>query len=334
MEKLTRSPKNYIQGLLKIKSEGQIKDFRFNEVQNKVYSIIRKIQLEGKPVRAVILKARQTGISTLTEALIFYNTVTRANTSSLIIAHNKISTQNIFRMSKLFYDRMDSKFKPMKSAGNKNELYFDNPSEKSRHRSPGLNSYIYVDTAGNPDAGRSFALQNLHISEIAMWEKAEEIMAGLKPTVKYRPNTMIVIESTAKGVGNYFHNLWLNTEAGKNEYTPIFIAWFELDSYRMLPPKDFKPYDYEHELYGNEARLAETFELDKEQLAWRRFTIRNECDNDPQKFKQEYPSTPLEAFLTSGRKIFNNETISDYYQHVKEPQRGELTDVISIQPEG
>ena len=331
------SPKNFIQGLLWIKTkEAEVIPFRFNEVQQKVYEKIQYLRKLNKPIRAIILKARQTGISTLTEALIFYFTVMNANTISLIIAHDKESTQHLFRMSKMFYDRLPEmpEIKPMKRTSNKIELYFDNPSEKQRHKNPGLNSFIRVDTAGNLQAGKSFTIQYLHCSEVAYWEKQQEVMSGLLPSVPDLPNTMIIFESTANGVGDYFHNMWLDAEAGNNDFTPIFIAWFELDSYRLTPPKDFEPYDYEHEIYGNEVKLSETFELDIEQLAWRRYTIKNKCNNDINMFKQYYPATANEAFLTSGRKVFDAGLIGEYMQLIRankiEPKRGELVEQVVI----
>ena len=63
---------------------------------------------------------------------------------------------------------------------------------------------------------------------------------------------------------------------------------------------------------------------------WRRYTIRNDCNNDLQFFKQEYPSTPTEAFLTTGMKVFDGELISQYMQNITsnkiEPKRGELVE--------
>lgn len=330
------SPKNYIQTLLWIKTKtGLVQRFKFNEVQNKVYEKIQYLRKLGKPIRIIILKARQTGISTLTEALIFFFTVTVKNISSLIIAHDKESTNHLFRMSKMFYDRLPNlvQIKPMKKTSNRIELCFDNPSEKTKYRNPGLNSLIRVDTANNMQAGRAFTIQNLHGSELAFWERPEEVMTGLMQSVPDEPNTMIIIESTANGVGNYFHNMWLDAESGNNDFIPIFIAWWELDSYRMIPPRDFKPYDYEHEIYGNEIKLSEIFELDNQQLYWRRYTIKNKCNNDINVFKQEYPATPNEAFLTSGRRIFDIGLINEYYQYVKDSKRGELIEQADIQPE-
>lgn len=226
----------------------------------------------------------------------------------------------------MFYDRLPNmpEIKPMKRTSNRIELYFDNPSEKLRYRKPGLNSLIRVDTANNMQAGRAFTIQNLHCSEIAFWERPEEVMTGLMQSVPDETNTLVVIESTANGVGNYFHKMWLDAENGSNDFIPIFIAWWELNSYRLIPPKDFEPYDYEHEVYGNEIKLAETFELDNQQLYWRRYTIKNKCNNNINKFKQEYPASANEAFLTSGKRVFDIGLINQYYKYVSDPKRGEL----------
>ncbi len=336
LERIKNDPKYFIQTQLYIKTKTRdIVPFRYNEVQEKVYSIIQKLRLENKPVRVVVLKARQTGISTLTEALIFHDTTTNANVTSFIIAHDKESTQHLFSMSKLFYDKLDRDLRPMVQWLNKIELSFQNPNRKTKDDDPGLRSRIRVDTAGNPQAGRALTIQNLHCSEVGFWENPETVMTGLMQAVPDIPNTMIVIESTANGVGNYFHKFWQDAEAGNNDFIPIFIAWFELSSYRMIPPLDFEPYDFEHEIYGNEVELAKLYNLDNQQLYWRRYTIKNKCGNDINQFKQEYPASPTEAFLATGANIFDSFLISKYYKFVSEPKkRGGLDDELKFSPSG
>jgi hypothetical protein len=336
LEKIKNDPKYFIQTQLYIKTKTRdIVPFKYNEVQNKVYDIIQSLRVENKPVRIIVLKARQTGISTLTEALIYHDTTTNANVTSFIIAHDKESTQHLFSMSKLFYDKSDRDLRPMIHWDNKIELSFQNPSKKTKDDDPGLRSRIRVDTAGNPQAGRSLTLQNLHCSEVGFWENPETVMTGLMQAVPDINNTMIVIESTANGVGNYFHKFWQDAEAGNNDFLSVFIAWFELVSYRMIPPLDFEPYDFEHEIYGNEVKLAELYNLDNQQLYWRRYTIKNKCGNDINQFKQEYPATPTEAFLATGANIFDSFLISKYYKFVTEPKkRGGLDDDLKFTHSG
>lgn len=310
---------------LRIKTKNrEIVPFKLNKPQLKLQETRDKLKAEGKPVRIILLKSRQFGGSTWVGGDIYHDTSTHPNVASLIIAHDKESTQNLFRMHKLFWDTQDRDLRPMVKASNRNELLFENPSKLTKDDDPGLRSYIRVETANNMQAGRSFTIHNLHISEIAFWEKPEEVMTGLMQSVPDTPDTLVVIESTANGIGNYFHKMWCDAVEGENDFTPIFVGWNEDETCIKEPPKDFILYDFNHEIYGNEVELQDKYNLSISQLYWRRYTIKNKCNNDIDKFKQEYPLTPSEAFLTSGRNVFNVGLIQKYYEFVRDPQRGEL----------
>ncbi len=266
-------------------------------------------------------------MSTETESLIFQDTATHSNVDSMIIAHNIESTNHLFKMNKLFYDKLDSgTYKPMVSSSNRKEIIFENPNKKDRTNNPGLRSSIRVETAGNLEAGRAYTLHNLHISELAFWENPDEVMTGLLQSVPEEPNTMIVVESTANGMGNYFYDLCQDAIAGKNDFTFIFIPWWEVDEYSKKAPKDFELYDYDHPNYDNELRIQKRFNLTLDQMYWRRQKIRNYFKNDLKKFQQEYPADQIEAFITTGSHVFDLEVLKDYSELIKniEPVRGEF----------
>jgi hypothetical protein len=327
MERLKNDPKFYIESLLWIKTKKRgLIPLKFNEAQLRIYEEIQKLRKAGKPVRIIILKARQLGVSTESEALIFHDTATNSYVNSLVIAHDRESASHLFRMSQLFYERMNREIRPMKRRSSKIELLFENPNEKTRDNDPGLCSHIRIETAANLSAGRSLTIQNLHISELALWEKAEETMGGLMQSVPDIPESMVIVESTAQGISNYFYNMWNEAVAGENDYVPIFLPWFEMKEYRAKPPLDFEFYDYDHEVFGNELKIKELYKLDFEQLYWRRLTIKNKCKNDLNFFKQEYPSSAEEAFLVTGRPVFNREKITEYMLNCKVPSRGELVE--------
>lgn len=325
--RLQTDPKFYIESLLWIKTKKRkIERFKFNAVQQRVYKVIEKLREAGKPIRIIFLKARQTGISTLTEGLIFQDTATHPNVTSLVIAHNKESTAHIFKMSKMFWDRMDVDFRPMRQYSNKIEVSFDNSSETKRKDNPGLGSSIRVDTANNPNAFRGFTGQNLHCSELAFWEKPDDVMLGLLQAIPAIPESIIVIESTANGAGGYFYHMWKDAKAGENDFTPIFVPWYEDPEYRKELPHDFKLLDMSHPIYGNELKLKERYKLDDRQIWWRRWYIKNYCNNDPLKFKQEYPITDVEAFVSTGSNVFDADTIEDYRKYTKPAVRGEFVE--------
>ena len=295
---------DYIQSVLKIKTKkGKIVPFRLNEPQNKLYGVIKQEWKKGKPIRIIILKARQMGFSTLTEGIIFHRTATKDNVNSFIIAHTEEATNNLFNMSKLFYDCLPGRLQPERQASNSKELIFDIPTQKARSNPEleGLKSKIKCATAGGKGVGRSDTVLNLHASEVAFWgDNAKETLNGLMQAVPSTNNSMVIIESTANGF-NYFKELWDKAVNGENDFVPVFFAWFELEEYK-------KPYDG-FELTAEEKELQERFDLSLEQLSWRRWCIKNNCRGDIELFKQEYPSTPEEAFISTGACVFDKNNI-------------------------
>ena len=200
--------REYIESCLKIRTKsGAVVPFRLNAAQQKLYAVAKRQQDEGKPVRIIILKARQLGFSTLTEALLFHACATRSNVNALVVAHREDATANLFRMSKLFYDELPAPVKPMLRTSNAQELVFENPSRASRGALPGLRSRFRCATAGGRGIGRSDTLQCVHLSEYAFWPEGGEskaaTLAGILQAVPSRPGTMVIIESTANGCEDF-----------------------------------------------------------------------------------------------------------------------------------
>lgn len=318
--------KDYIENCLKIKTKsGTVVPFRLNDAQRKLYAVAKRQQDAGKPVRLIILKARQLGFSTLTEGLIFHACATRKNVNALIVAHREDATANLFRMSKLFYDELPAPVKPMLRASNAQELVFENPSKlrSEREARPGLRSRIRCATAGGRGIGRSDTLQCVHLSEYAFWPDGADgkasTLAGILQAVPSLPGTMVVIESTANGFED-FKERWDAAVAGENDFEPVFFAWFENPDYSMpvVPGTEWTP---------EERELRDAYRLTDGQLQWRRWCIANNCGGSLDMFRQEYPASPGEAFLHSGTGVFDNEQIVLRLERLPEPAgRGEFTD--------
>ena len=327
--------KAYIENYLKIKAkDSQIVPLKLNKPQMKLYDLLKRQYEQGKPQRVIILKARQMGFSTLSEALILKRTATKYNVSSGIVAHKEDATTNLFNMSKLFLEELPEALTPKTRSSNAKEIIFDDKEGN------GLRSKIKCMTAGGEGIGRSDTFQNLHLSEVSSWTHAKEIMDGLLQAVPNKPDTLIIIESTAKGY-DYFKELWDKACDGESDFEPLFCAWHELEEYRMPCGDDFV-------LTEDERKLKERFNLDDEQLAWRRWCIRNNCGGDINTFKQEYPASPEEAFLASGECVFDKDIIveqierarpliSDYlvgefiYNQTINPIKSENSDVVAYE---
>lgn len=297
--------KKYIEEYVKIRNKNSnIIPLKFNEPQQRYYNVIKELKKQGKPVRIIILKARQMGFSTATEGIFFKETVTKSNINTVIVAHTEESTANLFEMSKFMYDQLPDAMKPEKKKSNAKELVFD------KEDGTGLKSKIKCFTAGGKGIGRSNTINKLHISELAFWTgDKKKTLVGLLQAVPNTPDTTVIIESTANGF-EYYKELWDDAVAGKNDFTPLFIGWNELQEYQM-PYTGF-------ELTKEEKQLQNLYGLTLDQLTWRRWCIANNCGGDVQQFKQEYPINPEEAFISTGKCYFDKQKVIERIQQVKD----------------
>lgn len=317
----------YIENFLKIRNKSaELVNFKYNSAQEEFEKIMHYNTEHNIPHRYIILKARQLGMSTFTEAVIFHDTATSENTNSLIIAHEDKATQNLFNMSKLFYEELPPMLRPMKKYSNEKALVFENPSgdDVEKQRNPGLRSKITVATAGTSDTARSGTYHKVHVSEIAFFPNPKNTMTALLQTVPDDTNTLVVMESTANGVGGYFYDMWNDAVAGNNNFTPIFLPWFTDQTYSVefRDKRDKKAFEKEIDfmykdasgvwMHTEEHLMRKKFNLTLEQLNWRKYTIANKCGGDIEMFKQEYPSYPDEAFIASGRPRFDLRILKEY----------------------
>lgn len=317
----------YMKNFLKIRNkQSKLVPFTPNHAQLEFEKIIEKDEKEHKPKRYIILKARQLGMSTFTEGYIYHDTSTRPYVNSLIIAHEEKATLNLFQMSRLFYEACPLAIRPMKKYSNGKQIVFENPTTDDAEKlvNPGLRSKITIATAGTSDTARSGTYHNVHVSEVAFFPNPENTMLALLQCVPDDPNTFVCLESTANGVGGYFYDMWYAACRGENDFTPIFFPWFTDPTYS-------RPFDSEEEkqefidnvnavhldasgkkVHTDEWLLIQQFNVSYEQLNWRKHTIKNKCGGDLDLFHQEYPSTPEEAFIASGRPVFDMKSLKEY----------------------
>jgi hypothetical protein len=320
----------YFKSCLKIRNkDAQIVPFETNEAQNRLLKIIEDWKAsepdESKrpTLYIIILKARQLGFSTATEGVFFHDLNFGFNKVAMIVSFDEDSAVTINDMSDRFYKYLPQAIKPMRRPSRGKGILFENPrfddsKPISKENDPGLQNKFLVETAKNLNAGSSYTINYLHISELAKWDKPEETMTSIMQSV---PDfgAIVIVESTAKGM-NYFQELWDNAERRNNNFVPLFVAWFENPRYRA-PYTGFDLTSYERE-------IKEAHNLDDDQLQWRRNTIKDKLNGDDNMFKQEYPCIALEAFLTTGTPVFNNEIVIRRIRELEAKplgERGNLT---------
>lgn len=285
--------------------------FQFNKAQEYIDNIVEDLLANGKPVRLIFLKARQMGISTYCEGRLFHLAHQTPYSNCLVIAQNSDSTENIFSMSKLFYEELPKWNKPATQYSNRKELVFDRLGEKV------LRSRMTIDSAENKNAGRSWTLHGVHLSEFAFWPDTKTILTGVLQAVPKLSNTFVFIESTANGIGGEFYEMFWRAWRGESDWKAIFIPWFWMPEYSMELEEPRK--EFEKSLTKYEKALIENYGVTLEQINWRRHTIATEFNGDEQYFQQEFPATPEEAFISTGRSVFNTQLLQSLIPQCPKP---------------
>jgi len=269
--------------------------FKFNHAQSIINKKLEDQLAETGKVRAIVLKARQQGISTYCAARVFWKTFFTPYTRSVVMAHDSATSDALFNMSRNIIDNMEEP--PALNKSNAKEILFE-------HNKSGYRLY----TAGAKEAGRGTTPTIAHLSEVAFWQFDEQILAGLFQGISQEVGTEVILESTANGASGEFYRLFQGAMRGENEYIPIFLPWFLTTEYRRKAPEEL-------ELTEEESELLERHDLDNDQLYWRRLKI---AESGERKFRQEYPATPEEAFLVTGNSVFDQEKINQL--QVKAPE--------------
>ena len=255
--------------------------FHFNRVQEQLYNNLKS--------RDIVLKARQEGASSLILALFTVDFLLNANTKSVCIAHDKDSTVKLFDRVKFYIRSFEDK------TGTKVPLQYNTRSELVNEMN---NATFYIGAAGSQSFGRSATLTNIHFSEFAFYRNPEEIYlsASQAGTPKH-----IIIETTANGIGGFFYKMWNDAYGERSNFHAHFFGWNENPEYSA-------PKEVSIDLTTEETNMKTRFVLTNGQLAWRRMKIA-ELGSDI-KFRQEYPITPEEAFISSGNPVFNVDALT------------------------
>ncbi len=276
---------------------------RLNAAQKYIHEKIEEQRRETGRVRAIILKGRQQGSSTYVEGRFMWRVTHSYGVQAFILTHEDDATKNLFNMAKRYYENLPLEVRPEKERSNDKTLTFKR-----------LDSSYAVGTAGNKAVGRSQTNQFFHGSEVAYWNNAADHAKGVLQTIPDMDGTEVIYESTANGMGNFFHEQWKAAERGESDFIAIFVPWFIQMEYTRKVDETF-------ELTDDEAILANNYGLSAGQIAWRRAKILElttpQTDGETA-FKQEYPMNAAEAFQVSGSKssLINSAMCEKARKHV------------------
>jgi len=225
--------------------------------------------------------------------------------SCLTIAHDLEPASQLFGKTELAFEELPEGIKPERGptrAGRK--LVFKAPQH----------AMLYVETSKNA-AGRSGTFSCVHATELPWWDNTKDVMDGLLQSIPKQPGTSIIVESTACGVGDYFHKMWKSANesgTGWNGFTPVFVPWYKTSEYARPRIESDAP------LSRDEKSFMERYGLSDEQVLWYRDKT---AELGAAVVKQEYPSNADEAFLMSGQPFFPAECTEYYSRNTQPPAR-------------
>lgn len=283
------------------KCSGRIAPLVLNAPQRRVLRTLEEMRLTDRPIRVVMLKARQWGGSTLVQFyMAWIQSVHRRNWNSLISAHVR-NTAAVLRQlysatlanypEELWEGDEAPRFRPLTDAPNTRVI-------------AGRGCNVTISSSFSPDSIRGIDLSMAHLTEVAFWQDTEcnapaDMLRSIAGTVPLVPLSLIVLESTANGAGNFFHSEWQRAEKGMSNFTPVFVPWHEIEIYR-LPVDD--PARFVASMTSMEMAMWERG-LTLEMICWYRTKLREL--GDLSLMQAEYPSDAAEAFVNSASDVFS-----------------------------
>lgn len=289
--------------------------------QAKLHKVIEKQKRAGKPIRIVVLKTRRSGFTVGGCSEAFHEVPHFPGRKGIIVA-DKYEPAGMEAFDYLI--QFQKNYVPIARHGVKLKLP-NLVKDTQQHMVWENDSGIEVLTAqGGREirgGGRHFALGD----ELAFWDNPGKTLPGLLNMVPKLPGTMIILQSTANGIGGEFYDLCQRAMDPANEdgFEFVFFGWLEHPLYRMQVED---PAKFQASLDGEERTLHEMHGATLEQLRWRRSAIATECLGKVDVFHQEYPTSPEEAFLSSGRPALDHKALARMPAW-KNPTVGELQEL-------
>lgn len=276
--------------------------FDVSSLQKRYLAAKRLAVSRGKRPWFILLKYRRGGFTTIEQGLSYQMCVTRPRSHVTTLAHTKQSTQRIFRIVHLYCDKDPENSKEPDS---KSEIEFEN------------GSYFFIGTAGGRGFGRGDTLQKVHGSEVSKWlegpnqiEDVDDLIGGLLGAAS---NGEVVLESTPNGK-EWFYQNYTGAKDNTNEFTPVFLRWFDDPVNRISGNTD----EIRETLSDEEKSLIEKHGLTLEQIAFRR----REKRIYGRLFLQEMPEDDISCFITSGICFFDTERLLQYLETIPENGTG------------
>ena len=311
--------------IIQDKISGRLVKFILNRPQRQLISILEDMRKAGMPIRLVLLKARQWGGSTAVQIyMAWLQLVLTVGHSSAIVAHQKKASYGVRNMLKRLIEHY-----PVRLVHALGEGYKPGEPIITGTPSPNVISIksrqceVEVGSAENPDSERSANTYLVHLTEVAFWKSTEnkdpgDIVRSVCSGVLLQPLTLIVYESTANGTGNFFQEEYDAAKRGESNFRALFIAWWQIEMYSLPFKDEDERSDFAVWLYKNRNNanvpdnrhepgkyLWRLFEMGATLEAIHWYVVKRSEYHSHAGMAAEFPSDDIEAFVNSGKRIFD-----------------------------
>jgi hypothetical protein len=307
-------------GTLKDKTGRELRypELRCTPVQRKMFEAYRRCRIERRPCLMLVLKPRKDGASTGAQAITYHHLRIFGGRVGAQMGDKIGTSTNLFEMFRAFYDgdRFDWRQGPANPRTNlDDEIALPNGSTYTK------------ETAGSTNAGRSKTPQVANATEVAFFPKGD---GGRDPALGFLNSaslegeeSLAVWDTTPNGASGVFYDYWQDKT---NSWIKIFVAWFENEEHSTPFAGEAERAAFEKNLTEDDKEERERFGVNLEQLNWRRWCIKNKCQGDVNKFRQEYPSDDVSCWLASGRPRFDLRRVELMIKRAAtvKPRTGEL----------
>lgn len=305
---------------VKIKSKlgGELIPFRLNRPQRRLVQELERMRLANKPIRLILCKCRQWGGSTLIQIYASWiQLIHKTNWNSMIAAHLNGPANNIRYMYRTVineYPAIYGKYSWIGFEGTQNSRMIKERSCK-----------ITIGSMETPDSIRSDDIAIAHLSEVGIWKetkgkKPKDLIQSISGSIPEVPYSMFVLESTAKGIGNYFHQTWQAANKPNSNMLPFFVPWHETEMDTQKFDNNYDRLEFYHSMDEYEKKLWDEHKATLEGIKWYRGKFNSaEIDCDKWVMNSENPSSIEEAFQATGKKAFRPDYIATVKENLKKP---------------
>lgn len=291
--------------------ENELIPFKINHQQ--------KDFLENRGKFNLILKSRRLGFSTLSLGVMLYYAYQIPRSTYLMVAHDKSTLRELFNALKTMQNNIPEQYKLKEEKNNRDELELENGSR-------------IIVKCPDDGIGAGMKLQIIHLSEYALYSPnvQETALVAVEQSLAKNKDSMVIIESTARGVSNNFYKMWQDSSKNRSRYKGFFYPWTTKTHLNQFRPEVDEAVEWYKsinkgrtlssdplELTTYERNLLEKTDVTLLQLMWRQYKLFGGMSEEM--FRREYPAFPEESFTSSDVGVFNAETILNRMYYIPEP---------------